>query len=370
MNTEPDLTFQIERTPEPASPEERARLLENPGFGTVFTDHMVTIRWSAERGWHDAKLHPYRSVELDPATTALHYSQTIFEGFKAYSQRDGGVKVFRPDANARRFARSATRMAMPALPEELFLEAADLLLQADSEWMPTAREHTMYMRPFMVATEVGLGVRPSEEYSFMLLASPSAAYFPRGIKPVTVWLSEDYVRASPGGTGDAKTGGNYAASLIGKKQAQAEGCDEVVWLDAVERRYVEEMGGMNLMFVYGTPETADITLVTPELTGTLLEGITRDSLLALGRELGYKVEERRITTDEWRRDAADGRMTEAFACGTAAVITPVGEVRSRIGSFLVGDGQPGPVTTRLRQELLDVQHGVAADTHGWMRTVC
>lgn len=344
--------------------------MEDPGFGKLFTDHMITIRWSEDSGWHDARLQPYGPLQLDPATTVLHYAQTIFEGFKAYHQHNsGGVKTFRPEANARRLNRSAARMAMPELPEATFVEAADLLIGTDRAWVPTGVDQSLYIRPFMFATDVGLGVRPGAQQLFVILASPSAAYFPRGIKPVTVWLSEDYVRATPGGTGEAKTGGNYAASLIGQRQARAQGCDEVVWLDAVERRYVEEMGGMNLVFVYGTPDD-EVTLVTPELTGTLLPGITRESLLALGGELGYKVEERRVSVDEWRRDVAEGRMTEVFACGTAAVITPVGEVKSARDDFVIADGKPGPVTTRLRQSLLDIQHGLAPDTHGWMHTVC
>lgn len=370
MTSEPTLDFRIQQTAQPVPPDERARRLADPGFGKLFTDHMVTIRWSAERGWHDAVLQPYGPLQLEPATTVLHYAQTIFEGFKAYHQPEtGGIATFRPDANARRMNRSAQRMALPALPEETFIEAADLLIRTDRAWIPTGEGQSLYIRPFMFATEVGLGVRPATECLFTVLASPSAAYFPRGVKPVKVWLSEDYVRASPGGTGEAKTGGNYAASLAAQRQAVEKGCDQEVWLDAVERRYVEEMGGMNLVFVYGTPED-EITLVTPELTGTLLPGITRDAVLALGRELGYKVEERRVSVEEWRSAAADGWLTEVFACGTAAVITPVGTVDSAHGGFRVGDGEPGPVTLRLRQTLLDIQHGLASDTHDWMHPIC
>lgn len=370
MTSEPSPTFQIHRTDQPVLPQQRARVLEDPGFGKRFTDHMITIRWSARLGWHDARLEPYGPLELDPATTVLHYAQTVFEGFKAYHQpRGGGVKTFRPEANARRFNRSSARMAMPTLPEETFVEAADLLIRTDREWVPTEIEQGLYMRPLMIATEVGLGVRPATDQLFMLIASPSAAYFPHGIKPVTVWLSEDYTRAAPGGTGEVKTGGNYAASLVAQQQALANGCDQEVWLDPVERRYVEEMGGMNLVFVYGTPEE-EVTLVTPELTGTLLPGITRDSLLSLGQEMGYKVDERRVSVQQWQRDLAEGRMTEVFACGTAALITPVGEVKSAHQHFLVGDGQPGPVTARLRRTLLDIQHGLTPDTHGWMHVVC
>lgn len=366
-----DLRFTIQRNEDPVPRERREELVANPGFGQVVTDHMVTVRWSAPGGWHDARLRPYAPLELDPATAALHYAQSIFEGFKAYHQRDGSVQAFRPDANARRFNRSAARLAMPALPEEAFLAAADLLVRTDRDWVPTAAEHSLYVRPFMFATESFLGVRPSQEYLFQVIASPAGAYFPRGVKPVSVWLSREYTRAAPGGTGEAKCAGNYAASLVAQQEAIEHGCDQVVWLDAVEHRYVEEMGGMNLFFVYGDDgDSGDITLVTPELTGTLLPGVTRDSLLTLGREMGYKVEERRVSTDEWRLDLDTGRLREVFACGTAAVITPVGEVRSSSGRFSIRDGEPGPVTMKLRNVLLDIQHGRIPDSHDWMRPIC
>lgn len=364
-----NIRFEIHRCESPVPADRRAQLVANPGFGQVFTDHMVTIRWSAEQGWHDAQLRPYQPLQFDPATAVLHYAQSIFEGFKAYHQDGGGVKTFRPEANARRFNRSAARLAMPALPEEAFVEAADLLIQTDREWVPTAEENSLYIRPFMFGAEAFLGVRPAQEFLFVVIASPAGAYFAKGVKPVTVWLSEDYVRAAPGGTGEAKCGGNYAASLVAREQALENGCDEVVWLDAVEHRQVEEMGGMNLFFVYGS-EDGEVTLVTPELTGTLLPGVTRDSLLTLGREMGYKVEERRISTDEWRRELESGRLTEVFACGTAAVITPVGEVKWAGGGFTVRDGQPGPVTMKLRRTLLDIQHGRAPDQRGWLHPVC
>lgn len=368
-NTSGPIPFEVQRSDRPVPGDRRKELLANPGFGQLFTDHMVTIRWSADRGWHDARLRPYAPIQLDPAAAVLHYAQSIFEGFKAYRQDDGGVKTFRPDANARRFNRSAARMAMPELPEETFVAAADLLISTDRAWVPSTGEHSLYIRPFMFASETFLGVRPAREYLFAVLASPVAGYFAEGVKPVSVWLSEDYVRAAPGGTGEAKCAGNYAASLVAQQQAIEHGCDQVVWLDAVERRYVEEMGGMNLFFVYGAGD-AETTLVTPELTGTLLPGVTRDSLLTLGREMGYKVEERRISTEQWRKDLASGGLTEVFACGTAAVITPVGDVKSLADSFRIGDGSPGPVTMKLRRTLLDIQHGRLPDSHGWLHAVC
>jgi branched-chain amino acid aminotransferase len=363
--SESDLTIELKPTASPVEANERASMLENPGFGRTFTDHMVTIRWIEGRGWHDAQLVPYGPIEMDPATQVIHYSQTIFEGLKAYRAPDGSIATFRPEQNARRFQASADRLAMPRLPEELFLASVDALVRQDAAWVPDDPEKSLYLRPFMFATEVGLGVRPANEYLYMLIASPAGAYFPEGVKPVSVWLSEEYVRAVPGGTGAAKTGGNYAASLVAQAQAAEQGCDQVVWLDAVERRWVEEMGGMNLYFVYGSG--ADAVVVTPELTGSLLPGVTRDSLLTMAADLGYGAEERRISVDEWREGNASGELTEVFACGTAAVITPVGQVRSARASWQVGDGTPGPVTVQLRKALLDLQTGRAADPHGWMR---
>jgi branched-chain amino acid aminotransferase len=295
---------------------------------------------------------------------SLHYAQLIFEGLKAYRQPDGSVASFRPSANAARFQRTARRMAMPELPAELFIESIRALIDVDREWVPSEDEESLYLRPFMLSTEVGLGVRPSNAYSYLLIASPAGSYFPSGVKPVTVWLSTEYTRAAPGGTGEAKFAGNYAASLVAQAQAAAQGCDQVVWLDAVEHRWVEEMGGMNLCFVYGSGAAARI--VTPALTGTLLPGVTRDSLLTLVHDLGYAAEEGKVSTDDWHRGNASGELTEVFACGTAAVITPVGHVKSAAGNWAVGDGQPGPITTKLRKALLDIQTGRAADAHGWM----
>jgi branched-chain amino acid aminotransferase len=338
--------------------------MKNPGFGRVFTENMVVIPYKEGEGWGMGRLQPYGSISIDPAMSVFHYGQAIFEGFKAYHQPDGSVKAFRPEANAQRFNASAKRLDMPDLPVELFIEATKLLVTQERAWVPKNVGESLYMRPFMVGTEIGLGVRASKEYLFMLIASPSGAYFPQGVKPVTVWISEDYVRAAPGGTGYAKCAGNYAASLVAQRQAQGLGCDQVVWIDAVHRKYVEEMGGMNIFFVY--EENGKTTVATPALTGTLLPGITRMSLLEVAKELGFGAEERRISIDDWEKDLVEGRMTEAFACGTAAVITPIGTVKSSRGTWAVRDGQTGPVTTKLREALLNIQHGMAPDTHGWL----
>jgi branched-chain amino acid aminotransferase len=358
------MEIDIQLTSSPLPADERVRRLSDPGFGRYFTDHMVTARWSEDRGWHDAQLRPYGTIELDPAAMPLHYSQLIFEGLKAYKWSDGTIVLFRPMENARRFQRSAARMAMPPLSESLFLGAIEALVATDRDWVPDDEDHSLYLRPFMMSSEVGLGVRPANAYEFVLIASPAGSYFPRGVKPVSVWLSEEYTRAAPGGTGEAKAAGNYAASLVAQAYATEQGCDQVVWLDAVEHRWVEEMGGMNLFFVFG--EGGSARLVTPSLTGTLLAGVTRDSLLTLAKDLGYAVEEGRISIEEWQVGNADRSISEVFACGTAAVITPVGYVKKAGAEWPVGDGQPGPITMQLRRALLDIQHGVASDPHGWI----
>jgi branched-chain amino acid aminotransferase len=362
-----DVRFEVARAATRTPASERERILANPGFGKVFSEHMATARWERWRGWHDAEVRPFAPIPMDPGTSVLHYAQAVFEGLKAYRQQDGRVAVFRPEANAARFRASARRLALAEFPEGAFVEAIDLLVGLDADWVPSAAEHSLYLRPFMYASEVNLSVHPSDEVTFVLIASPSGSYFPTGVKPVTVWLSEDFSRAAPGGTGSAKTGGNYAGSLLAQAQAADQGCDQVVWLDAIEHRWAEEMGGMNLFFVFGTGPKA--RLMTPALTGTLLPGITRDSLLTLGKDLGYEVEEGRISVEQWRAGCADGSLNEVFACGTAAVITPVGAVKSARGSWPVGDGKPGPISMRLRQALVDIQRGAAPDMHHWMHAV-
>ena len=359
---EPD--FDIRASATAVSAAQRSQMLVAPGFGSVFTDHMATIRWTEENGWHDARIEPYGPITLDPAAAVFHYGQEIFEGLKAYSQADGSVAVFRPQANAARFSKSAARLAMPELPESLFVRAIELLVSQDRAWVPQAEGHSLYLRPFMIATQTGLGVNsPSSSYLFTLIASPVAGYF-GGLRPVTVWLSEDFSRAAPGGTGEAKCGGNYAAAFFGQQQAIDHGCDQVVWLDAAERRWVEEMGGMNLFFVYGSG--AEARIVTPAATGSLLLGITRDSMLKLGPDLGIPATEDRISAEHWQRGCASGEITEVFACGTAAVITPVGAVRGAQAGWTIGDGGTGPVTTRLREELVGIQNGSLPDRYGWM----
>jgi len=368
VGTNSEIAFTLHPATNPVPARERERLLADPGFGQVFTDHMVTAQWSAQRGWHDGMLQAYGPFTLDPATAVFHYAQEVFEGLKAYRQANGPIVAFRPQANAARFNRSATRMAMPEFPEDAFVEAIELLVAQDREWVPAREGYSLYLRPFMIATHRGLGVnKPSQSCMFALIASPASSYFEGDLRPVSVWLSHEYTRAAPGGTGAAKTGGNYAAAFAGQLQALDNGCDQVVWLDAAHRRWVEEMGGMNLFFVYGSGP--DVRIMTPELTGTLLPGITRDSLLTLAPELGIPASEGKISVDEWRRGCASGEITEVFACGTAAVITPVGTIKSWTGNWTVRDGTPGPVTMRLREELLGIQFGHLDDPHGWVHKI-
>jgi branched-chain amino acid aminotransferase len=359
------LEFTVQRTAHPATDEQRAVIMTDPPFGQYHTDHMVSISYATGKGWHDASVLPYGPIEFDPSAIVLHYAQEVFEGLKAYRWADGSIVSFRPEANAARLRSSARRLAIPELPEELFIESLRQLIAVDGAWVPPAGgEESLYLRPFIFATEPGLGVRPAKEYRYMVIASPAGAYFPRGVKPVSVWLSTEYVRACPGGTGAAKFGGNYAASLLAQAQAADNGCDQVVWLDAIERRYVEEMGGMNLFFVFGSGGSA--RLVTPELTGSILPGVTRDSLLHLASDAGFAVEERKVDVEEWQKKVAAGEITEVFACGTAAVITPVSRVKYGDGEFTIADGEPGEVTMALRDTLTGIQRGTFADTRGWM----
>lgn len=357
------LSFTTLAHPAPTSAEMRTAVLANPGFGTNFTDHMVTIEWTEGQGWHDAVIGPRQPIALDPAAAVLHYAQEIFEGLKAYKQADGAISLFRPEANAARFNLSAERLAMPALPEALFVEAIERLVALDRDWIPEGEGSSLYLRPFMIATEAFLGVRPAKQYKFIVIASPAGNYFKSGAPAVSIWVS-DYTRAAPGGTGAAKCGGNYAASLVPQAEAIARGHDQVVFLDAAEHKWIEELGGMNLYFVFD-----DGTLLTPALTGTILPGITRDSLLTLAREEGLNVVEGRYSLDQWREDAASGKLVETFACGTAAVVTPVGKVAGREGEFTVGTGGPGQLTGKLKNRLVAIQRGEAPDTHGWIRKI-
>ncbi|MGG7518545.1 branched-chain amino acid aminotransferase [Allorhizobium undicola] len=355
--------FALNPNANPMPEADRLKAFENLGFGTLFSDHMAVIRWNADRGWHDGEITARAPFAIDPAASVLHYAQEIFEGMKAYRTADGRAVLFRPEENARRFNESARRMAMPEIAEETFLEAIEKLVQIDAKWIPEG-EGSLYLRPFMFASEAFLGVRPAKDYIFCVIASPVGPYFKGGAKPITIWSTEKFTRAAPGGTGAAKCGGNYAASLIAQAEAQAQGCDQVVFLDAAEHKWVEELGGMNVFFVMD-----DGSLVTPPLGGTILPGITRKSLITLARDKGLTVHERPYSFEDWKADAASGKLKEAFACGTAAVVAGIGTVKFPGGAFTINGGETGPVTQTLREALVSIQRGQSNDAHAWVKPI-
>lgn len=347
------------------SAAQRAAVLENPGFGTSFTDHMAIIEYTQGVGWHDARIQPREMLSLHPAAAVLHYAQEIFEGLKAYRLPSGEIAMFRPLANAKRFQDSADRLAMPHLPAELFVQSIEQLIQADKDWVPTGPDKSLYLRPFMFASEAFLGVRPAKTFIYSVIACPVGGYFKGGAEAVSVWVSEHYSRAANGGTGAAKCGGNYAASLLAQSEATAHGCDQVAFLDAAEHHWLEEMGGMNMFFVFD-----DGSLLTPPLGGTILPGITRDSLITLARAAGMNVREERYSFQQWREDAASGRLREAFACGTAAVVTPIGKIKFTGGEVVIGDGAHAGTTTKtLKDSLVRIQRGQDNDPYGWIHHI-
>lgn len=339
-------------------------LLSKPlGFGKNFCDKMFKLCWDEKRGWHDAEICAYAPLSLDPAALVLHYAQEAFEGMKAYRLPDGGIGMFRPDMNCRRMNTSARRLVMPEIAEEDQLQAIVTLLKELDEWIPSGEGQSLYIRPTLFATNPVLGIRPGTEYLFMIICSPVAAYFERGFAPVRIATSEKYVRAAVGGLGAVKAGANYVASLLAAKSAKEKGYDQVLWLDAVEHRYIEEMGAMNIFFVYGD------TLTTCPLTGSILPGITRDSILRLAPDLGYKVEERLLDVEDATVDIDSGKITEVFACGTAAVITAVSVLGHKDKDHGVGNGEPGEITLKLYKALTGIQTGKAEDPYDWLYRV-
>ena len=356
--------FAIEPNAHPVAPGERTARLVEPGFGKVFTDHMAMARYVEGQGWLEPRIVARGPLMLDPATAVLHYAQEIFEGMKAYRLPDGTPALFRPEANAARFNRSAQRMAMPALPEDLFVESVRELVRIDQAWIPESEGGSLYLRPFMFASEVFLGVKPSTEYLYVAIASAAGRYWKTNATTISVRVSPHWSRAAPGGTGGAKCGGNYAASLIALGEATRAGQDQVVFLDAVEHRWVEELGGMNIFFVFD-----DGSLVTPPLGGTILAGITRDSLITLARDEGLTVREQPYAIDQWRADAASGHLREVFACGTAAVVASIGSVADEGGQFTIGAGGPGQFADRMRKRLTGIQRGTVSDPHGWVHRI-
>ncbi|HLQ80292.1 MAG TPA: branched-chain amino acid aminotransferase [Brachybacterium sp.] len=342
--------------------DERVRILAAPGFGRHYTDFMAHARWTVEDGWGGAEIVPFGPLQLSPAAAVLHYGQEIFEGLKAFRHADGSVWTFRPERNAARMQRSARRLALPELPVEDFLASLTAVTAADEPWVPEATsEESLYLRPFMFASEEFLGVRAAHVVDYYVIASPAGPYFPRGVQPLVVWISDEYARAGAGGTGAAKCGGNYASSLLAKREAAENGADEVMFLDSETHSSIDELSGMNVFVV-----TADGRLLTPSLTGSILEGVTRESILRLAADRGLEVVEQQLVMSDVLAQIADGEITEMFAAGTAAVINPIGELRARGGSWTVGEGGSGEVTLALRTELTDIQYGRTPDRHGWL----
>ncbi len=361
MSTDPSATFRLFPSDHPVPDDARDAILASPGFGQHFSDHMAAIDWTVDAGWHDARVQAYGPLVLSPASAVLHYGQEIFEGLKAFRHADGSVWSFRPEANGARLQRSARRLALPELPVDLFVESIRQLVRADAAWVPSGGESSLYIRPFMIANEDFLGVRPAQRVAYYVIASPAGAYFKGGIKPVSIWLSRDYARAGRGGTGAAKCGGNYAASLLPQKQAYDNGCAQVLFLDAESGRHVEELGAMNLFLV-----GRDGRVATPELSGSILEGITRASVIQLLRDRGHEVVERRIDIAEWIDGVRSGEIAEVFACGTAASISPIGVLKGHDFSVGSADAEAGEVTMAIRRDLTDIQYGRAPDRHGWL----
>ena len=333
------------------------------GFGKIFTDHMFVMNYTAGKGWHDARIVPYENLSLAPSAMVFHYGQEMFEGLKAYKGEDGSVYLFRPDMNAKRANNSNKRLVIPELPEEDFVEAIKAVVDVDRDWIPTDPGTSLYIRPFIIATDEFLGVAPSKTYLFIVILSPSGAYYESGLEPVGIWIEDEYVRAVKGGMGYTKTGGNYAASLIAQVKAHDDGYSQVLWLDGVERKYIEEVGAMNIMFKINGK------VVTPMLNGSILPGVTRDSILQVCRDWGYEVEERRISVDELVAAAKDGSLEEVWGTGTAAVVSPVNKLRYEDEVMHIGDGGIGELTQKLYDELTGIQWGKRPDTRGWRVTV-
>ena len=350
------MNIKIEKTKTPKTkPAKDAKL----GFGHIFTDHMFVMNYTEGQGWHDARIVPFENISLSPAAMVFHYGQEMFEGMKAYKGEDGKVFLFRPDMNAKRANDSNKRLVIPQIPEDDFVEAVKAVVDVDRDWIPDGEGESLYIRPFVIATDEFLGVAPSKTYLFIVILSPSGAYYESGLAPVGIWIEDEFVRAVKGGMGFAKTGGNYAASLIAQVKAHDDGYSQVLWLDGVERKYIEEVGAMNICFkIKGK-------IVTPMLNGSILPGITRNSVIQMCKHLGYEVEERRISVDELVAAAKNGDLEEVFGTGTAAVISPVGKLRYKDDVMVIGDGNIGPVSQKLYDSLTGIQWGKLDDPFGW-----
>lgn len=348
---------------------ERAKTLKekpdqnNLGFGTYFTDHMFMMDYTEGVGWHDARIVPYAPIAMDPATMVLHYAQETFEGLKAYRNPKGEITLFRPEMNARRMINSNKRICMAELPEDMFVEAVEAIVKYEQDWIPTAKDTSLYIRPFMFASEASVGVHPAKSYTFVIILSPVGSYYPEGVNPVKIWVEDEYVRAVKGGTGFTKCGGNYAASIAAQVKAESHGYTQVLWLDGVHRKYVEEVGTMNVMFLI------DDTVVTAPLEGSVLPGVTRDSIIHILKDWGYKVEERELSIDELMEAGRNGKLKEAFGTGTAAVISPVGQLYYKGEEIVINDFKTGELTQKLYDTLTGIQWGRLEDKYGWVRYI-
>lgn len=348
----------------PLAPEDRGSCPEQYSFGGTFSDHMFTQEFSPENGWANAQVTPYHALTLDPSAAVLHYAQEIFEGLKAYKTKDGQVNLFRPQENFKRFNRSAKRMVMPEVDEKFHLDALKELLKLDHNWIPEEEGSSLYIRPTMIATSSKLGLGASANYTHFIITGPAGAYFAGGFNPVSVYIADTFRRAVVGGVGEAKTGGNYAASLYVSEEVAKKGYSQVLWLDAIEGKYVEEVGAMNICFVYNNKR-----IVTPALSGSILPGITRDSVLKLAPALGYEVSEERLDINQILADIESGEITEAFGCGTAAVISPVGNLCLKDKDYMINNNQSGKVAKELYDELTGIQYGTREDRFGWIEKV-
>lgn len=354
------MDIKITKTTNPKKKPEKGQPL---GFGHIFTDHMFVMNYTEGKGWHDPRIVPYGEISIEPSAMVFHYGQSMFEGMKAYRGKDDTIYLFRPDMNAKRANQSNQRLCIPEIPEDVFVEAVKAVVDVDRDWVPSDPGTSLYIRPFVIATDAFLGVAPSKTYLFMVILSPSGAYYESGLEPVGIWIEDEYVRAVKGGMGFAKTGGNYAASLIAQVKAHDSGYSQVLWLDGVERKYIEEVGAMNICFKISGK------VVTPMLNGSILPGITRNSILQVCRDWGYEVEERRISVDELVAAAKDGTLEEVFGTGTAAVVSPVNKLRYEDDVMNIGDGSIGELTQKLYDELTGIQWGEREDTRGWRVTV-
>ncbi len=355
------MNIEIRKT---VAPKEKPTDETKLGFGSIFTDHMFIMEYNGDRGWENARVEPFHDIEVSPAANVFHYGQEIFEGLKAYRTDKNEIYLFRPDMNAKRANKSLERLCMPQIKEEDFVEAVKKFVEVEKEWVPKNNGTTLYIRPFVIGLDAKLGVHPSSHYYFMIIGSPSGAYYAKGMSPVSIWVEDEYIRAIRGGVGFTKTGGNYAASLAGQEKAESHGCEQTLWLDGVEKKYIEEVGSMNICF------KIDGKVVTPMLNGSILPGVTRDSIIKLCKDFGYEVEERKVSLDELMVAAESGKLEECFGTGTACVVSPVGKLVNKDKVIEINGGKIGELSQKLYDTLTGIQYNKIEDKFGWRVKVC